>query len=91
MKPKILLLGLMVLYFMVFNPITVKALDGSISGRVTRDSDGTGIQGIYVHFYDTSGQWITATSTDSSGNYTKGLAAGNYLCVCAGGYSRLRR
>jgi len=52
---------------------------GSISGKVTRDSDGTVIQGIVLYIYDQSWNFLNWTQTDSSGNYTIGsLAAGSY-------------
>ena len=54
-------------------------LGGSISGRVTKDSDGTGIQNVWVYVYDSSWNWVKSASTDSSGNYTVGgLPSGSY-------------
>jgi hypothetical protein len=54
-------------------------IGGSISGRVTRDSDGAGISGIYVYLYDSSWISIKSVTTDSSGGYTiAGLATGSY-------------
>jgi 5-hydroxyisourate hydrolase-like protein (transthyretin family) len=54
-------------------------LGGSISGRVTKDTDGTGIQGVWITIYDTTGQWVQQSQTDSSGNYTvTKLPAGSY-------------
>jgi hypothetical protein len=55
------------------------ALGGSISGKVSRDSDGTGISGVTVRVYDISWNNIKSTFTNSAGAYTiSGLAAGSY-------------
>ena len=55
------------------------SLPGSISGRVTKDSDGTGIQNVSVHVWNSNWNFVKSTSTDSSGNYTVGgLAPGSY-------------
>jgi hypothetical protein len=54
-------------------------LGGSISGRVTSDSDGAGIHGITVQVYDESGNYLQSGWTDWEGNYSVGgLLAGNY-------------
>ena len=54
-------------------------LGGSISGRVTSDSDGAGIQGIAVQVYDESGSVVRTDWTDLEGNYSVGgLLAGSY-------------
>ncbi len=54
-------------------------LGGSISGRVTRDSDGSGISGVYVNIYDTSWNLTTSVPTDSLGYYSaKNLESGSY-------------
>jgi hypothetical protein len=44
---------------------------GTISGKITRDSDGTGIPGIMVQIISSS-NWsvLGSTSTDASGNYS---------------------
>jgi 5-hydroxyisourate hydrolase-like protein (transthyretin family) len=61
------------------------AVGGTIAGRVTRDSDGTGIYGIGINVYNTSGSSIKSGSTDSAGNYSiSGLAAGNYYVGTSG-------
>jgi hypothetical protein len=57
---------------------------GFISGRVIRDSDGTGISGVTVNAFDTTHQtynFFTARNavTDENGNYAiTGLASGYY-------------
>ena len=54
-------------------------LGGSISGRVTSDSDGTGIHGVTVQVYDESGNSVASGWTDWDGNYSVGgLLSGNY-------------
>jgi hypothetical protein len=54
-------------------------LGGSISGRVTKDFDGTGIQNVWVYVYDNSWNYVNDGGTDSSGNYTVGgLPSGSY-------------
>ena len=55
------------------------AMGGSISGRVTRDADGTGISGLTVYAYDTDWYWRGSGSTNASGDYSiKGLRSGSY-------------
>jgi hypothetical protein len=55
------------------------ALGGSISGKVTRDADGTGISGIRVHAWDSNWGEVNSATTDSSGSYSiAGLPAGYY-------------
>ena len=55
------------------------ALWGSISGRVTKDSDGTGIQNVEIWVHDSSWNFVNYNQTDSSGNYTVGgFATGSY-------------
>jgi len=55
---------------------------GSISGRVTQDSDGTGISGVRIDFYTTNWSFVKDVWTDSSGNYASGgLPAGNYYVL----------
>ena len=52
---------------------------GSISGRVTRESDGTGIQGVYINVYNTSWHLVSSVYTENSGNYiVRGLLTGSY-------------
>jgi hypothetical protein len=51
---------------------------GSISGRVTRDADGTGIPNVSATAYSSDGNH--SASTDSSGYYTiEGLTEGYYF------------
>ena len=61
------------------------ALDagGFVSGRVTRSSDGTGVESVTLDFYDSSANYLLSTSTDSSGNYltSVGLPTGSYRAV----------
>jgi hypothetical protein len=53
-------------------------INENISGWVTKDSDGTGIQNVTVRVYSSSSNYVSV-STDSSGNYTvEGLPSGNY-------------
>lgn len=55
------------------------ALGGSISGQVTRDSDGAGIQDIEIEVFNSNGSWVNAALTDSTGNYiVGGLQTGSY-------------
>jgi hypothetical protein len=55
-------------------------LSGSISGKVTRDSDGTGISGVRIHAWDSSWTEIKSADTDFSGSYSVfGLPAGKYF------------
>ena len=52
---------------------------GSITGRVTRNTDGTGISGVGVIAGNSYSDYVSSTTTDESGNYTiTGLAADNY-------------
>jgi hypothetical protein len=55
--------------------------DGSISGRVTRSSDGTGIAGTVIQFYDFNSNDedpAATTTTDGTGHYTINLPASTY-------------
>jgi hypothetical protein len=56
-------------------------MESSISGRVTRESDSSGIEGALVHVYFSSSDTAVASAhTDSSGYYrVAGLAAGSYI------------
>jgi hypothetical protein len=52
---------------------------GSISGRVIRDLDGAGIEGVEVKIYDTTWKLIRSAHTRSSGDYRiDGLSGGDY-------------
>jgi hypothetical protein len=53
---------------------------GSITGRVTLDSDGTGVRGVWVYAYDYDGwDFVGEASTDSNGYYSiTGLLSGTY-------------
>ena len=54
-------------------------LGGSISGRVTRDPEGTGIQNVTIYVYDTSWNYLKGRATNTTGTYTVGgLPTGNY-------------
>ncbi|RPI24566.1 MAG: DUF11 domain-containing protein [Acidobacteria bacterium] len=57
------------------------ALGGVISGRVTGDSDGKGVEGVWIDTYDLQGRYLDIyVRTDSSGFYSlKGVPAGS--CV----------
>jgi hypothetical protein len=58
---------------------------GSISGRVTDATTGTGIPGIFVQLYDGNGGMIPnnfGVSTDANGKYTVGGLAGGTYRVC---------
>ena len=58
------------------------ASGGTISGRVTRDSDGAGLPGVEVEVFDSQRNRLTSAFTDASGNYTVGvLPPGNYYVV----------
>jgi hypothetical protein len=51
----------------------------AIAGRVTRDSDGAGINAVPLQVYDTNWKPVKTGSTSYSGNYTiTGLAPGSY-------------
>jgi hypothetical protein len=55
------------------------APSGSLSGRVTRDSDGTAISNVSVYAYDSSWILVTSKTTDSAGAYIfTDLPAGSY-------------
>jgi hypothetical protein len=55
------------------------AQGGSISGRITRDSDGTGIANAFISIYDADWYQKWFATTDSSGYFSaKGLASGSY-------------
>jgi hypothetical protein len=58
---------------------------GSISGKVTDETSGLGIEGAWVY---ASGAGWSSANTDASGNYTiTGLEHGNYrVSACATGY-----
>jgi hypothetical protein len=52
---------------------------GSISGRIARDSDGVGIEGVEVKLFDTTWKLMRSAHTDSSGCYRMdGLSWGDY-------------
>jgi hypothetical protein len=54
-------------------------LYGSISGRVSRRSDGTGLPNIQIGVYDPTWKWVASASTDSYGSYAVSrLPTGNY-------------
>jgi hypothetical protein len=60
------------------------ALGGSILGRVTRDSDGTGIQSANVVVYDNEGVYRGGGQTDSLGYYAaRGVPPGHYYLQAA--------
>jgi hypothetical protein len=55
----------------------VLVLGGTVSGRVT-NSSGSGIAGIGVHAFDSSGNYVRSGDSQPDGNYTiVGLPAGN--------------
>jgi hypothetical protein len=55
------------------------SMGGGISGRVTKDWDGTGIPGLGIKVYDASWNYLGEGDTDSSGNYQLfGAPAGSY-------------
>jgi hypothetical protein len=55
------------------------AQGGSISGRMTSDSDGTGIANAWISLYDANWYLKLFATTDSSGYYSaKGLESGSY-------------
>jgi hypothetical protein len=45
---------------------------GSIAGRITRESDNTGVSGVYVEGYDSAKNWRKRAQTDSEGYYSLG-------------------
>lgn len=47
----------------------VLAWGGSITGAVTRDSDGSPISGLWVYVYDYNAAWWTRDRTDANGVY----------------------
>jgi parallel beta-helix repeat protein len=52
---------------------------GGGAGRTKASSSGVNRPGAVVELYDNTGNFITSTTTDASGNYTfSGLPAGNY-------------
>ena len=62
-----------------FEDCSAQPVGGSITGRVTRESDGGPLEAVRVEFYDQNWDWVTYADTDSSGNYTvSGLTAGAY-------------
>jgi hypothetical protein len=64
------------------NTISLATGAGSISGRITRTSDGRGISGINViayQLFDASGLYVASVYTDFRGRYTMpGLGGGAY-------------
>jgi 5-hydroxyisourate hydrolase-like protein (transthyretin family) len=54
---------------------------GQISGQVTLATVGTGVSGISVDVYTTTGAFVTGVLTDPNGNYavTTGIPAGTYF------------
>ena len=66
-------------YALVISGNLTSSRGGSISGRVTRDSGGTGIQNVQIIAYDSTWNFVGGAVTDASGNYTVGdLPSGNY-------------
>ncbi len=58
---------------------------GSISGRVVRKTEGTGLSGIAMNAYDSGWNYAGFASTDVNGNYSvTGLAAGSYYVKAYG-------
>lgn len=52
---------------------------GAIQGTVTREDDGSGIDGAEVQALDSSNEIVAATTADASGEYTlNGLPTGSY-------------
>jgi uncharacterized repeat protein (TIGR01451 family) len=51
---------------------------GGGSGRSMASSSGVGRPNVRVELYDSSGTYVTATTTDSTGLYQFGVAAGTY-------------
>lgn len=55
------------------------AAGGSISGKVVREADGSGMAQVYVYLYDSKWKSLQYRLTDGAGRYVfKGLAAGSY-------------
>ncbi|MBE0534749.1 MAG: carboxypeptidase regulatory-like domain-containing protein [Phycisphaerae bacterium] len=56
------------------------SMAGSISGQVTRDSDGSPIPDVWIEVYDSdSGEWVDCALTDEEGNYMIApLGSGTY-------------
>ena len=50
----------------------------SVTGRVTDATTTSGLSGVLVLFYNTSGQQVSLGVTDSNGNYSTTVEAGNY-------------
>ncbi|PYQ28513.1 MAG: hypothetical protein DMF56_14840 [Acidobacteria bacterium] len=50
----------------------------AVSGRVTDATTTSGLSGVLVLFYTTSGQQVALGVTDSSGNYSTNVESGNY-------------
>ena len=63
------------------DPVGAQVPLGSLSGRVTRDSNGTGISNVRVDIYDLYWNFVKSAVTDASGNYTGSLPAGSYYLV----------
>jgi uncharacterized repeat protein (TIGR01451 family) len=51
---------------------------GGGSGRTMADSSGVGRPNVRVELYNSSGTYVTATTTDSTGFYQFGVASGTY-------------
>jgi len=45
-------------------------LGASVSGRITRDADGTGISDVVVNVYDSAGYWVAASGSNRAGWYS---------------------
>ena len=63
--------------FIVAAPITMK-LVGRASGTVTDASTGTGLSGVTVSVYTTSGSLMTSTTTSTGGKYKIETEQGSY-------------
>ena len=62
------------------------AMSGSLSGRVVRDSNGTGIPNVTISVYNGAWQYVRNGGTDSFGYYTVGgLPAGSYYVGTSNG------
>ena len=58
------------------------ALGGTIHGTVTREADGTSIQGAGVYLYAQTGGYVRSTSANSAGEYEfPGLEPGSYFVL----------
>jgi len=58
---------------------TIRLVEKSsaIEGRVTRDSDGSGVAGVWVHAWQREGGWAS-TTTDADGNYRLSVLSGTW-------------